>query len=135
MSAFRRLPAQHRSMMLVLTLAMVVKLLVPVGWMPVFDGSRIGLELCGGYAPPPVAAHAMHHMGGTHTDHRSHDKHRAELPCPYAALAFAATDVDAPVFALRPIEPDAVRSSAPIVRVGRGLAAPPPPATGPPALA
>lgn len=133
MSALRRLPAQHLSFAFLLVLAMLARLVVPSGWMPVFDGHRLQLELCGGgIAPPqPAIMHGGH--DGAVDDHGNHGK--AELPCPYAALSFAATGADglASVVARPLYDRPAAMPDAPVT-IGRGLAAPPPPATGPPAL-
>ncbi|MFD1611809.1 hypothetical protein ACFSCW_08350 [Sphingomonas tabacisoli] len=135
MSALRHLPARHLPVALLLAFALLARMLVPAGWMPVFDGNTVRLELCTGYAlPPPPAVHDMHAMhGGKHDAHAGHGK-KAEQPCPFGALAFGATDTTAPSIAppLAYAEPAIALLAR--VSIGQGLAAPPPPATGPPAL-
>lgn len=113
-----------------IALALVVRALVPAGWMPVADGMGVRLALCPGQAPTahamPSMSHGPEHGGKGLPDH----------PCAFAALGLAAGTVP-PSLALLP---RAVPVPAPIAQrdegaIGRGLAAPPPPATGPPAFA
>ena len=116
----------------------LLRLAVPSGWMPVADASGVHLTICTGMGPmaaPPATmmatmAHGHHQMpsGQDHSD--------GDHPCPYAGFAVAlaeplAPGLDVPV--LVPATVVAVVKTA--VTVGRGLAAPPPPATGPPLLA
>ncbi|HYZ48676.1 MAG TPA: DUF2946 family protein [Sphingomonas sp.] len=138
MSAFRRLPVQRHSVALLLAFALLVKLLVPVGWMPAFDGRGVHLELCGSYGPPPPAmaeamADAAHRMSGD--EHKHHGKASADQPCAYAGLAFAMAEPVLPALAAPAIVTAAPLAFAAAVAIGRGLAAPPPPATGPPSRA
>ena len=109
-----------------LALALAIRLLVPQGWMPNGAG---GVMMCSGSAPVAMAS-AMH--GGQEMP----AGHGQDHPCPFAALGLAA----APPAAVAPVLPPAAvtatgRSAAHAIAVGRGLAAPPPPATGPPAFA
>lgn len=137
MSTLRRMPAQHRSVALLLAFAFLTKLLVPTGWMPAFDGRGVHLELCGSYGPPPPAlAEAMVDAADRLTggDHQQHDKPGADQPCAFAALSFA---VDAPhgtAWLPATASSDGVLPPPANVSIGRGLAAPPPPSTGPPIL-
>ena len=139
MSVLRRSPARHLSIAALLAFALIVKLLVPTGWMPVFGSRGIALEMCGSYGPPPPAiakamAQAAHRMAG-HDKHKQHDNKGHDQPCAFAGLSFAALDAEAPspLIALPTVTPLPPISMA--VAIGRGLAAPPPPSTGPPALA
>ena len=139
MSAFRRSPARHASVAALLAFALIVKLLVPTGWMPVFGPRGVTLEMCGSYGPPPPAlakamAQAAHRMAG-HDKHKQHDKQGHDQPCAYAGLSFAALDADAPVALVVDPPAQALPLMPFAVAIGRGLAAPPPPSTGPPALA
>lgn len=111
---------------LVLALALALKLLVPQGWMPGPGGRLI---LCPS-AGPTTAMTGMHHGG---------DKapaHGADHPCAFAGLGLAAAPPPplAAIVAPATHVPPAL-APARAVTVGRGLAAPPPPATGPPRLA
>jgi hypothetical protein len=131
-----RLQVRDFPIVLLLALALLARMVVPTGWMPVFDGSELRLEMCGDSAPPPEAVQAMHAIyGGKHGDPSGHGaKH--EPPCPYAALSFAATTSEGLfIAAAPPVHAEPATFPASMVAVGRGLAAPPPPATGPPLLA
>jgi hypothetical protein len=132
--ASRRLAA-----LLLIAAALLMRIAVPGGWMP--DASAHGWRIipCSGMAP---AGHAHPAMAGmaNHIDAgqapAKHD-HASESPCDFAAAAQAASLPDfvpapAPGFEARPAVPPArLPDSVP----GRGLAAPPPPSTGPPPLA
>lgn len=118
---------------LMMALALLARLLVPAGFMPMVGaGGAPALVLCTGTAPM-----AMPGMAGAHQ--RRHDPapgHDGEHACPFGALAAAVVDaVRAPL----PPLPFAAIVAATLAAVyrsmpGRGLAAPPPPKTGPPLL-
>ncbi|WP_416906949.1 MAG: hypothetical protein ACMVO5_07745 [Polymorphobacter sp.] len=133
----------HRAAVLC-ALAALLPWLVPNGWM-------IGRSEQGGLALIPCAeqsnalaslanasAHAMHEHHGdagaalTHNaDHKGHDE-SADSGCGMAALA-APVLLPATADISHIIEPaDIISPIAPNLAPGRGLAAPPPPATGPP---
>lgn len=108
-------------------LALLARALVPAGWMPVADAGGVRLGLCdSAVMAMPGMKHGpapMHHQGAP--DH----------PCAFAGAAAA---LDSPVLA--PPAPFlaawiAPRSAPAAIAIGRGLAAPPPPPTGPPAFA
>jgi hypothetical protein len=113
-----------------LALALFVRALVPAGWMPVAGPHGVHLALCPDQAPVAHAAPG-HHGGGEHGEAPAPDQ-----PCAFAGLGLAA-DAPPPLLVIAP----ASIAAAPVqvlrtaVAVGRGLAAPPPPATGPPAFA
>ena len=105
-----------------LALAIALRLLVPQGWMPAPAG---GLMICSGQMAS--------------SDHRTHDvpaKPTEDRSCAFAALGLAAAP---PAASADPVAPPAIAAEEPtlteVVAIGRGLAAPPPPATGPPAFA
>ena len=112
-----------------LALALIVRALVPTGWMPVATAQGVTLELCAGQSMSPTAA--MHHG-----DHDGGKPAMPDHPCAFAGLGMAADTAPPPVIRplpLVPTSPLALPVSA--VAIGHGLAAPPPPATGPPAFA
>lgn len=128
----------------ILGLALLLKALVPAGWMPVFDNGIVTLRLCGGWAPAPEAERPAeaHHIAehGAPAAAADHDRHDSEpsgsdQPCSFAAAAFAWTESDS-AFAPRAPPPASLRvgTFSPSVSVGRGLAATPTPSTGPPVL-
>ena len=116
---------------------------IPAGWMPSFDQSGMSLIPCSGVAAPqpkPNAhsghdMHAMHH-GDAAPKHDGKSKHdMAGQPCAFAASAVDLSRADFSA-ALKPLVPDEpVLLPLLAVQIGRGLAAPPPPQTGPPVTA
>lgn len=144
--------------MLLVAMALLLRALVPTGWMPAEDGS--GIRPCLPWAMASTHApgasgtqsdHGAHHQrhhdshhGGHHAtdavapDHDNAPGHRAwtDQPCSFAALGAPlaqATAVELPLPA-----PTAQAPQEPPPHAGRPaippLAAPPPPQTGPPAL-
>ena len=108
-------------------LALAVRMLVPVGFMPA-AGGPVALVAC------PDAGPIVHAMPGMmhHADHAPHADHR----CPFGAVAGAVALLGAPILAgiVLPIAlpRQIVLWTRP--QPGPGLAAPPPPKTGPPFL-
>lgn len=124
-----------------LAFALFLRVLVPAGWMPA-EG-RIAIRPClpQAAAAQPIAAHSAHHAeaGAHHQPQRAPDEqgHGQSQPCTFALLAAALL---APPLADAPVaDPDyAAAPASPHhrdLRPRRLLAAPPPPATGPPVLA
>ena len=133
----------RRPRMLALALlacALLLRLLVPAGWMPVSDANGVHLTLCSGtgpmtmpsmaaIAPSPTMAGMSHHMP---TDQQGAPEH----PCAFANLGLAVAE-PGPLALLPPVASATLMPAgvALLVSIGRGLAAPPPPPTGPPAIA
>ena len=135
MARFRRLSQRQRRLwMAFVALAMLVRLLVPAGWMPVADAAGSHLALCDGGMPVAKPMHGMRH-GPTHGKAPMHHQGPSDHPCSFAGPAAA---LDTPVLDV-PLPPAAPRHVAVtthlVAAIGHGLAAPPPPATGPPAFA
>lgn len=121
-----------------LACALALRLLIPAGWMPVHDAQGFHLTLCSGTGPEPLPAHAAmagmaHH--GTHRHDHQHDQGMPDHPCAFAGLGMVLAEPVLPAVApiVATVEPAIVAIPA-AVAIGRGLAAPPPPPTGPPAL-
>ncbi len=94
----------------------------------------------GQHAAPQASSHGApaHHAGMASDDEEKHDTHSAlaSVVCDFAALSASATLPDQPF--IEPLLPDAPKVLAGItlaIAPGRGLAAPPPPPTGPPLTA
>lgn len=111
--------------------ALLARLASPPGWMPEVDASGFHLVPCDGTDTPPAMVGPAHH-------HHHHGKagHGADHLCAFAGLGLA---MAVPLSPPRPAAP-AIERAVPhaihaAVAVGRGLAAPPPPSTGPPLLA
>ncbi len=122
--------------LLLLCLAMFMRLLVPAGWMPVETASGgLAITLCSGSGPMPMtiagptaaAMKAMHHG----TDQQDHGP--GDHPCTFSSLAMALDEPPLLVIDLPKLIVEAWTASTGLaVSIGRGLAAPPPPSTGPP---
>lgn len=123
---------QPRLMLALLALTLAVRVIIPTGFMPTADADgMIRISLCSGMGAQTVWLDKSGHI---HKDAPTKEQHDPQ-PCGFGALAFGAETPDAPDIA--PLAPtDKAAISLPIfaVAIGRGLAAPPPPATGPPSL-
>lgn len=133
---------------LLLAAALLMRALVPVGWMPATEGENpFAIRICEDQlsAPPPPkmhnahAGHASHHGGGMKavTGDESHDNHDAHKdqgskPCAFAGFATGALPVDGAV-ALIVILPAVQLRAAAIARIlVRKLDWVMPPGRGPP---
>lgn len=122
--------------------ALLLRALIPAGWMPTRTAEGFVLELCsgrmpGGTAPQVEAAQALldQALAGT-ADHRDNSDGAAkDQPCTFAGL----TPVAPPPAVLAPLAPVSPPVDLPppalTAAIGRGLPAPPPPSTGPPLTA
>ena len=113
-------------------LALAARMLVPTGWMPSFADGRTTITLCTGagmveaWVDADGAIHKERPAGSS-----AHDQ-----PCAFAGLGAVA---DLPMAAM--LAQHVALPAAPLppfdatnVAIGLGLAAPPPPAIGPPTL-
>jgi hypothetical protein len=143
----RQILARRHLTTLILACALAVRVLVPAGFMIGHTASGApALVLCPGQndLPPamPGTHHDMAHMmpdGSMMSGHDTGQKHQdpgTDRPCAFAAVGLA-VDMPIPAPLLAPAPPPAfaaLLSQTPSIP-GRGLAAPPPPSTGPPAFA
>jgi hypothetical protein len=111
-----------------IALALAVRAMIPAGWMPAASGG-FAVTLCTGGM---VSTAWVDGEGRIHKE-KPGESNSTEH-CAFAGMAQAMLGGDVPVVAL-PVataiaEP---RSRLSAVSIGRGLAAPPPPSTGPPA--
>ena len=139
MSSLIRTGPARALVVALLLCVLAVRVLVPQGfmWSSGADGSP-QMVLCSGFATTqgltPLAATAL--AAQHHSDQRGHDGKTGDHPCAFAT-AGAAVDLAAashPVAAL-PLGVPAPTTLYLFLRPGLGLAAPPPPKTGPPAFA
>jgi hypothetical protein len=107
--------------------ALFLRLLVPAGYMVGSAAGGPALVPCPAVAPASIMAHHGHHDGRLP---------HAEAPCPFAALAAPALPSASPL-ALAQLQAAFGLAPAwlPAESLRPGAAAPPPPATGPPASA
>lgn len=116
--------------------ALLMRMLVPGGWMPAAHAQGVTLNWCSYGASDTAQAEAHALLAGA-LDEKSapQEKPAPEQPCAFAAAAAALSGAEAPRLAL----PSATHAPVPVQRLvafpGRGLSAPPPPQTGPPLLA
>lgn len=89
MQAIRRLLAQRHFAVLLCAATLLLKLLVPTGYMIGSEHGRMTVELCSEIAPQPMAVD----MPGMHGDMRDHGKSKdhgkAEMPCAFSGLSAA----------------------------------------------
>lgn len=127
-------PAQVFAMLLV-GAAMLLRLAVPAGWMPAqADDGSIRISLCTGYGTVEavLAADGTVHTG---SDIPDQEKQAPQQQCPFTAAAMPLAGADPVGLSAVPPHDEIRPVGASFVAVpGRGLAAPPPPATGPPVL-
>jgi len=112
--------------------ALLLRALVPAGYMlaPGQDGRTITVALCSG---SQVQSIKLALPGDPHQPQKS--QAGKDSPCAFAGTATLADLSTAPQAELAPFA-SAPQVLAPIkVRIGQGLAAPPPPQTGPPSHA
>jgi hypothetical protein len=123
---------KHTWLIAFVILALAVRMIIPTGWMPSVVAGKATITLCTGAGMVEAWVDAD---GKIHKDSPA-KKSANDQPCAFAGLSAAA---DTPVFntTLQPLPfaPQALRNTmANMVAIGLGLAAPPPPATAPPAL-
>ena len=129
------LPSRH-ALILAVGCALMLRILIPAGWMPIADAHGLRIVLCGGTGP--VEAQVDHAAEGHHpaAHHKKSDDRTShtDQPCAFAGMALPWTGTDLAALPL-PFALAALASplAAELVAIGRGLAAPPPPPTGPPA--
>ena len=88
--------------MLICVAALLLKLIVPTGYMIASDHGRLAITICSGVTPPPVmpkaAMHGMHAMHGSMADHGSSKEHgKPEMPCAFAGLSAASLGAVDPI--------------------------------------
>lgn len=97
MIPIRRLLAQRHWAALLCAATLLLKLLVPTGYMIGMAHGRLGIELCSGIAGQDMAL-AMPGMHGDAPDHgTSKDHGKAEMPCAFSGLSAAALGAVDPV--------------------------------------
>jgi hypothetical protein len=117
-------------MLSLIALALLARAALPAGWMPTFAGGAIQISVCSGESRSVMW---LDKAGKTHKSDPSGGDHK-DSPCAFASVA---PGVDVPMAqptAYPKTDPMPNRLHQYMARVGQGLAAPPPPQTGPPLL-
>lgn len=118
--------------------ALLLRAMVPTGWMPSTEGG-FRIELCTGMGAAeasPEARQAMAALINHQASGGGEKKSASDHPCIFTALGFAFAAPDpTPALTITPhvAGPHSLPDNH--VTIGHGLAAPPPPSTGPPILA
>jgi hypothetical protein len=96
-AAIRHLLARRHLAVLLCAATLLLKLLVPAGYMIGTTHGHLSMELCSGVAPP-VAAAGMPGMHGDMSGHgKSRDGGKADMPCAFSALSAASLGAVDPV--------------------------------------
>jgi hypothetical protein len=117
-----------------LVAALIVRSAAPEGWMPVVNAAGgIEIALCNGMGPETVmvlgADGALHKKAPVSGHNENH-------PCAFAGMGVGDGPPMVAAVAPAPVPTGSPSPATPLASFpGRGLAAPPPPAIGPPALA
>ncbi len=93
MQAIRHLLAQRHFALLICAATLLLKLIVPTGYMMASDHGRLTITICSGSASPATmtAMAEMPSMHGDIADHgQSEDHSKAEMPCAFSGLSAAA---------------------------------------------
>lgn len=128
----RPLIAHHRSgFALLLFCTLLIRAVMPTGWMPVTTTHGIAISVCTGMGPAKMT---MAHHGAPH-EKAPAPEHNKDHPCAFAGAVAPLAGWSVPTLP-PPLAIAAAASATPrrAVAIGRGLAAPPPPQTGPPTL-
>ena len=119
MQAIRHLLAQRHLAVLICAATLLLKLLVPTGYMIDSDDGRFAITICSGVAPAKTTMD-MPGMHGDMPDHgKSKDHGKAEMPCAFSGLSAAV---------LGPIDPIQLAALiAFVLAIGLTTIVPPPP--------
>lgn len=97
MQAIRHLLAQRHLAVLICAAALLLRLVVPTGYMIDAAHGRLSITLCGGTAPVAMMME-MPGMHGTTPDHGKADDHgKAQMPCAFSSLSAAALGAIDPI--------------------------------------
>ena len=118
-------------------LALVVRAIVPAGYMlaPARQGELLAITLCSGHGPVEALIDLNTGALVEHQKKAPEKSAASDAPCVFAAVPALAAPEAPFTLAVRFIAISAAPSRLAEVAPGRGLAAPPPWATGPPATA
>ena len=123
----------RRFALMLLACALLLKL--PAGWMPEASARGVAIGWCNAVSADAAAEGQALFEAALAKKPAPKHKSSSDQACPFAAAAQPMTAAD-PLPMLAPVAAPAPVFGAPLAAIpGRGLAAPPPLATGPPLLA
>ena len=93
MGAIRGMMARRRGLHGLMALALLMKLLIPAGFMPVFDGGAVTVQLCSGFGPERIVVLPGHGAGKGDGHQHGHD----QMPCGFAGHAPSAMALADPI--------------------------------------
>ena len=97
MQPVRRLLAQRHLAVLICAATLLLKLLVPAGYMVRSDHGRLAITICSGTAPR-TATTEMPEAHGAMPDHGKSKEHgRADMPCAFSGLSAPAIGTTDPI--------------------------------------
>ncbi|EZP49986.1 hypothetical protein [Sphingomonas sp. RIT328] len=97
MQAIRHLLAQRRLAVLLCAATLLLKLLVPTGYMIDVSSGQVAITLCSGFGPATMTKD-MPGMPGDMPDHgRTKDHGKFETPCAFSGLSAAMTGAIDPI--------------------------------------
>jgi hypothetical protein len=136
---FRRLLHRPHAAAWLLAATLLMKLMVPAGFMPVAHHGSMTLLPCSGFGPQTMATSMS--MGAGHGGHGEHGQqnpdHHSEqkTPCDFSVLAGPALSADEPVALAEPVQFVALQAPLPPARISREERAHlRPPSRGPPTI-
>lgn len=112
--------------------ALLLRALIPAGWMPTTGADGVArISICTGMGPTSAW---IDRDGKLHKEAPA-KKHRDQQPCGFGALG-AGLDATPSLAIVTPADPDGTFAliDRQTLSISHGLAAPPPPSTGPPHL-
>lgn len=120
----------------IIACALVMRMLVPQGWMPVHAANGWTITICTGAGPMKMTmADGARVSKSAHQGSDSGYPGKGDHSCAFSSFSLALDVPPPPAVALpAPIAEIWRAGIALAIAVGRGLAAPPPPSTGPPIL-
>jgi hypothetical protein len=122
----------HRVAIAVLACAMMLRVLIPAGWMPTTGSDGVfRISVCTGLGAQTVW---MDRKGTVHKDEPASGQHDLQA-CGFGVLGLGLTvapPIAPPIRALHMV--DVTIAARQVLLIAHGLAAPPPPSTGPPSL-
>lgn len=125
-----RRPGFTRVLLVLALIALGLRAVTPTGYMVASPGGAFEVTLCTGHGPATISLD----LGGDPSADKPGGKSAGkDAPCLFAAAATLAPPATPPALSAGPAFAPSETPLFAAVSVGRGLAAPPPWATGPPA--